>query len=215
MHKFFLKLPKVKAHPKKPIIGILGGIGAGKSTVANEFGKIGCAVINADKIAHGMLDEQNIKNKIVETFGDSILNSKGCIDRGRLAEIVFDDTDKLEKLNDIVHRPTMQQVERLIEQYQQSPAVKAVVLDIPLLVEVGWADRCDKLVFVEADQQIRLERAQGKATMDEREISRREKFQISLDKKRKLADNIVVNNSEFASMVEQVSEIFSCMMGDE
>jgi len=79
----------------KPIIGIMGGIGSGKSTVAREFGKLGCAVIDADKIAHDLLDEGAVRERIVGLFGGGILDSAGKIDRRELARVVFGDVDKL------------------------------------------------------------------------------------------------------------------------
>ncbi|MEK7992835.1 MAG: dephospho-CoA kinase, partial [Planctomycetota bacterium] len=73
---------------KKPIIGILGGIASGKSTVAAEFAKLGCEVINADKIAHELLENEAVKRQIVAAFGPSILDQKGRIDRKKLADII-------------------------------------------------------------------------------------------------------------------------------
>jgi dephospho-CoA kinase len=88
---------------EKPIIGILGGIGSGKSTVAAEFAKLGCKVIDADKIAHELLKKEAVRDKIVSLFGRAILDSAGKIDHRKLAEVVFGDADKLSSLNKIIH----------------------------------------------------------------------------------------------------------------
>ena len=88
---------------EKPVIGILGGIGSGKSTVAAEFAKLGCKVIDADEIAHELLNEPSVKEKLLDIFGQDILDSSDKIDRKKLAEIVFTDKKKIASLNSIIH----------------------------------------------------------------------------------------------------------------
>ena len=190
----------------------MGGIGSGKSSVAVEFVKLGCKVIDADKIAHELLGGKTIKEKIVVSFGRDVVDSKGNIDRKRLGEIVFSDVDKLSLLNGIIHPLVMKRAEVLIEQYNRQNQVKAIVLDMPLLVEIGWAGRCDKLIFVDCEQKIRADRAKKK-DFGKNQIKIREKFQISLDNKASLADNTVENNSDFSALVRQVADIFSDIMG--
>jgi len=192
----------------KPVIGVLGGIGSGKSTVAAEFAKLGCKVIDADEIAHELLDEPAVKEKIIASFGRSILDSDGKIDREKLAEVVFADARKLSSLNEIIHHLVLQRAEELIKQYNRRNQVKAIVLDMPLLVEVGWNKRCDKLIFVDCEQKIRLKRAK-KMGFDKNQVKIRENFQISLDNKANLADNMIENNSDFSAMAKQVAGIFT------
>ncbi len=187
----------------------MGGVGSGKSTVAAELGKLGCKVIDADKIAHELLDEPNVKKKIVACFGNAVLDSAGKIDRKRLADIVFADGDKLSLLNSIIHPFVLARVEQLIAQYNHQSKVKAIVLDMPLLVEVGWDKRCDRLIFVDCEEQLRRERAKKIGLFDENCVKIRENFQISLDKKIGLADNVVNNNSDFSALAKQVVAIFS------
>lgn len=198
---------------KKPIIGILGGVGSGKSTVAAEFAKLGCKVIDADKIAHELLDEPVVRNKVVASFGEVILDSTGEIDHRKLADIVFADADKLSALNKIIHPLVLEQAEELIKRVRHQNQVKAIVLDMPLLVEVGWAKRCDKLIFVECKRQLRAKRAKKMGIFSENQLKIRENFQISLDKKESIADNIIDNNSGFSALTGQVTDIFSCIMG--
>ncbi|MHC4558017.1 MAG: dephospho-CoA kinase [Planctomycetota bacterium] len=196
---------------KKPIIGILGGIASGKSTVAAEFAKLGCKVIDADKIAHEILERKSVKEKIVASFGQGILDSAGKIDRQKLADVVFADADKLLSLNGVIHPLVLERAEELIEQYNRQNQVRAIVLDMPLLVEVGWAERCDKLIFVDCKKKIRADRAK-KMGFDKNKLKIRENFQISLDNKSKLADNTVENNSDFSALVRQVADNFSYIM---
>ncbi|MBL7152191.1 MAG: dephospho-CoA kinase [Phycisphaerae bacterium] len=197
---------------KKPIIGILGGIGSGKSTVANEFGKLGCGVVNADNLAHALLDEEGVRDEVVGVFGGRICDSSGRINRRKLAGIVFADAEKLSLLNKIIHPLVLEEAESLIRQYNEQSNIKAVVLDMPLLVEVGWDKHCDKLVFVECDRQLRSERAGKTGIFGENEQKIRENSQISLDSKVGLADNTIDNNSDFSELVRQVADIFSSII---
>lgn len=146
---------------KKIIIGLLGGVGSGKSTVAAEFAKLGCKVIDADKIVHEFLLKKAVREKIVSLFGRTIfLNSSGEIDHKKLAEVVFADAEKLLLLNTIIHPLVLDRTEELIKKYNNQPRIKAIVLDMPLLAEVGWAKRCDRLIFVDCKRKLRINRAQ-------------------------------------------------------
>ena len=198
---------------EKPVIGILGGIGSGKSAVAAEFAKLGCKVIDADKIAHGLLDRKTVKEKIIGLFGEAVLDSSGKIEHKKLAGVVFASGDKLASLNRVIHPLVIERAEELIEQYNRQNQVKAIVLDMPLLVEVGWNRRCDRLIFVDCEQKIRAERAKKK-DFGKNQIKIREKFQISLDNKLSIADNTVENNSDFSALVRQVADIFSDIMNN-
>jgi dephospho-CoA kinase len=198
---------------RKPVIGILGGIGSGKSAVAAEFAKLGCAVIDADKIAHELLDEPGVKKEVICSFSQAILDHTGKINRKKLADAVFADGDKLLTLNRILHPLVLAHVERLIERYNRQQQVKAIVLDMPLLVEVGWDKHCDRLIFVNCDREKRLERARKMGLFDENQLKVRENFQISLDKKATIADNTVDNNSGFSALARQVADIFSYIIG--
>jgi len=194
---------------KKPIVGIIGGIASGKSTVAAEFGKLGCGVISADAIAHELLDEASVRDRVCELFGQEILLPSGRIDRKKLARIVFADREKLTALNDVIHPRVFKRIEDLIARYDSDVYVKAIVLDVPLLVETGWANRCDRLVFVKCDRNRRDERLRLGGRMDGQDVDIRENFQISVDKKAELADNTIDNNSDFLTLVRQIQDIFS------
>lgn len=204
-----IKLYRCGRWSKKPIIGILGGIGSGKTAVANEFAKLGCKVIDADRIAHELLERKNVKEKVTSLAGEGILDSAGQIDRKKLADVVFADADKLSSLNKIIHPFVLKRAEQLINQYNRQNEVRAIVLDMPLLLEVGWAKRCDKLIFVDCKRQLRVKRAKKIGIFDENQLKIRENFQISLDKKVSIADNVIDNNSGFSALAKQVADIFS------
>jgi len=202
----------VSMRGKKPVIGILGGMYSGKSTVAAELAKLGCAVIDADSISHQLLEEKDVLKKIVRVFGKEILDNKGKIDRSALANRVFGDPAKLETLTGILHPLVMARVEQLITQCGPQPAVRAIALDIPLLVEVGWEKRCDHIIFVDCAPPLRLERAKKTGVFDADQLKIRENLQISLDKKKRIADNIVDNNSDLSGLSKQIACIFSTIV---
>jgi dephospho-CoA kinase len=203
-----VKISGVSKEREKPIIGILGGICSGKSAVAVELGKLGCAVIDADAIAHRLLNEPRTKEEIVEYFGGGVLAIDGTVDHLKLARAAFADAEKIEKLNSIVHPAVLAEVEKKIEEIQKKSEAKAIVLDMPLLVEVGWDKRCDALIFVKCDLEKRLERAEKNALLGPDELKKRENFQISLDTKAAIAENTVDNNSDLSALARQVAEIF-------
>jgi dephospho-CoA kinase len=174
-----------------------------------------CKVIDADKIAHELLERNDVKEKVVSIFGEAILDSAGKIDRKKLAEITFADGDKLSSLNKILHPLVLARTEQLIEQYNQENEVRVIVLDMPLLVEVGWARWCDKLIFVDCRRKLRVDRAKKIGIMTENRLKIRENFQISLDRKATIADNTVNNNSDLSGLAKQVADIFSHIVNSE
>ena len=101
----------------------------------------------------------------------------------------------------------------LIKKFESQNQVKAIVLDMPLLVEVGWHKRCDKLIFVNCEKKLRLQRAK-KMGFDKNQVKIRENFQISLDNKASLADNTIENNSDLSAIANQVTGIFSYIVNN-
>lgn len=194
---------------QKPVIGILGGIGSGKSTVAHAFGALGCAVIDADRLAHGVLGRREVTAAIVERFGADILDAGGGINRAALAGRAFEREEDMAFLNGLVHPRVLTECERLIGQSQADESVSGIVLDMPLLLEVGWEKKCDFLVFVACEWEKRVERALKNGKLDEKQLKKREKFQISLDKKQEIAHYMIYNNSDASDIAEQVAQLFS------
>ena len=197
----------------KPIIGILGGIGSGKSTVAACFAELGCVVIDADAIAHEILDEADISAKLIDRWGTEVLDSKGVVKRDKVAEHVFDSEEELDFLNAIVHPRVLERVETMIDTYQSDSDISGIVLDMPLLMEVGWEKKCYFLIFVNCSEEKRWERIAKNPKIDIEQLKKRENFQISLDKKKEKAHYVVSNNSDKSDMAEQIAQIFSSITG--
>jgi len=194
------------------VIGILGPICSGKSTVASQFSRLGCGVVDADAIAHELLENSDIKKKIKEAFGEGVFDSAYRVDRERLAEKAFEDEQSVAKINRIIHPPVLARCEELITEFNARNDIKAIVLDIPLLAEAGWLQRCDKLVFVACKEEIRARRAAQKGRFSKKQLKKRENFQIFLDKKKKIADYMIDNNSGLSATAEQVERIFTIII---
>lgn len=195
----------------KHLVGIMGGIGAGKSTAAACFSQLGCGVIHADPIAHEVLKQSEVIREIGDHFGRDVLTPTGQIDRAKLADAVFGCRRNLEVLNGIIHPPVLDRCKKMIRHFQQDPAVEDIVLDIPLLAETGWEDRCDVLIFVDCSEEKRAERMRKKGVLDIEQQKKRENFQISLDKKKKMSHYVIDNNSDVSVLAKQVEAVYSAI----
>ena len=200
---------------KKYVIGILGRIGSGKSTVAGMFGDLGCKVIDADAIAHTVLDQQDVLSELVGRWGRSVLAGQEKANREKIAELVFTSQDEVDFLNQLVHPRVLEQTEKMIAMFKEDSDVAAIVLDMPLLLEIGWEKRCDFLIFVDCSDEKRRERISKKAKFDMNQLKNRENFQISLDKKKEKAHYRINNNSDKSDVAEQVAQIFSSITGSK
>jgi dephospho-CoA kinase len=199
----------------KPIIGVLGGIGSGKSTVARLMAdRFGGMRIDADADAKAALDEPDVRDQLIAWWGASVLNEQGRIDRQAVASIVFDDEAERKRLESMVHPKVAEKREAKLAEAAGDPSVRFVVLDVPLLAEVGLSERCDALVFVEADWPTRLERVRQSRGWDEAELARREKNQMPLDRKRDLAHYVVRNDASEAECLAQVREVVSRILDE-
>jgi dephospho-CoA kinase len=170
----------------RPIaVAITGGIGAGKSAALAAFARHGAATISSDDIVHRLLrDDDEVHHAVVERFGDRVLDPRGEIDRGAIAEIVFADREALEWLEGLLHPRVVQEYLRWREQLAElddPPAVCAT--EVPLLYEVDGQDRFDAVVVVTAPPGVREARAQVDA--EEREA-------------RLLPDSVKVAQADFA-----------------
>lgn len=199
---------------KKPLIGLLGGPGSGKSTVAGCFAELGYGVVNADQLNHTVLARPDIVRQLAEIFGTIILDDCGNIDRKALSAIVFSSKDggNLHKLVDVVHPEVFKLMEAEIAGYEKKQQVCGIVLDIPLLLEVGLEKRCDYLIFVSVEDRIRRRRLVENRNWDENLIKNIENSQIFLDKKREISDYIVENSSDISDLRRQVEEISPKML---
>ncbi len=192
---------------KKPVIGIVGGIGAGKSLVASKFAQLGCALISPDDIAHELLREVDVMAAVGQLWGDDVLDSTGQIDRSALGEIVFDDPAEMTKLTDILHPPIRLRMMSEVTEAMSSAAAPAVVIDAAILFESGWNELCDCVVFVDAPLAVRQQRVRDHRGWDDEGLAKRERLQIGLDKKRQMCDYTVDNHASDSHLSETIRQL--------
>jgi dephospho-CoA kinase len=190
------------------VIGLVGGVASGKSMVAAQFEKLGCRVVDADRIAHELLREGAIRQALRNRFGDGILDPSGEIDRRLLAERVFASTEDREALESVVHPEIERRVAEALEAGRRSDA-PAVVLDAPLILEKGLDRLCQVVVYIKTPEEVRRSRAGVSRGWEESEVARREANQISLKVKQDRADFIIDNSTSPEHTFEQVRTILS------
>lgn len=193
----------------KPIIGIAGGIGSGKSFVAQLFGELGCGVIDSDAQVSEAYGQESVRNTLRQWWGGSVLQPDGSLNRKEVARRVFSDPAERKRLEALVHPIVAALRDQKMAEMASNPAILAFVWDTPLLFEVGLNDGCDAVVFVEAGEDVRLSRvAQGRG-WDRSELLRRENLQWPLDRKRKISDYIVQNTADADFVRRQVRDVLS------
>lgn len=197
---------------RKPVIGLLGGPGSGKSLVAAQFAKLGCAVVDADRLAREALGEEGVLEQLTQWWGPGVLGPDGKADRKAIAAIVFGRPEELARLESVLHPRVAVVREREHEAYQGNSGVVAIVEDTPLLLEKNLEGVCDVLIFVEAPREVRLERVARTRGWDEKELARREKNQLSLDTKRRRSDHVLDNSGGEAQTYEQARRLLSLIL---
>lgn len=193
----------------KPVIGIAGGIGSGKSFVAKLFGELGCLVISSDDQVRDAYCDPKVLQTLRSWWGDGIVASTGEVDRKAIARKVFADPVERKRLEQLLHPLVHGARDRAMAAHANDAQVIAFAWDTPLLFEVGLDKQCDAVVFVDAPREVRLARLQQERQWTEAELERREKSQMPLDKKREISD-YVINNAAGADQVrDQVREVLS------
>jgi dephospho-CoA kinase len=196
---------------RKPVIGLAGAIGSGKSFVARILAERGCAVIDSDQLARDATDLPQVRKRIAEAFGPTMLDRDGKADRRAIAAHVFGDRAKLATLESIIHPPVHEARHAMRQRYAADPAVVAIVEDCPLLYEVGLDAECDVVIFVQASRQTRLARVAGRG-WSEKDLADREKNQLGLDFKASRADYVIDNDEGEDHVRQQVASVLSLIL---
>lgn len=180
----------------KPIIGIAGGIGSGKSRVARLFGELGCAVIDSDAQVRDAYSREDVRGTLKQWWGERVFREDGQLDRAAVAARVFSDPAERMRLEALVHPLVAEARDQAMRRAASDPQVVAFVWDTPLLFEAGLNRDCDAVVFVDAPHDLRLERVHRSRGWDAAELARRENLQWPLDRKRRLSDDVVTNTAD-------------------
>jgi dephospho-CoA kinase len=193
--------------PKKLVIGLLGGMGSGKSRVAAQLAKHGARIIDADQLGHEALKRSAIREELVGRWGREILDETGNIVRGRVAGIVFADEAQRRELEAVVHPYIGERIREEIANAQSDPRVKLIVLDAAIMLETGWNKVCDRLLYVHAPRTARLRRLADQRGWTEKEVEAREHAQVSLTEKASRADGAIDNSGSPESLARQVEDL--------
>jgi len=193
----------------KPIIGIAGGIGSGKSFVASLFLELGCLVIDSDEMVRRAYQDPQVRQQLRQWWGDEVFLPHGEVNRRAIAGRVFDRPEERKQLEHLIHPIVNDERARVMEQAAHDPQVLAFVWDTPLLFETGLNRQCDVVLFVDASDEVRLERVSRRG-WDQEELARREKSQWALDKKREISDYVISNTAGNADETRgQVKDVLS------
>ena len=194
------------------IIGITGGIGSGKSTVAEICRQTGLPVLDADLISRAATSAGGSAiPAIVERFGQSMLHDDGSLNREKMAALVFKNRKSLDQLSAIIHRQVLLEMGSDIDRLTQN-GVKAVFLDVPIPVKQGFLDRCNQVWVVRADEEVRIRRLTERG-MNPQEARRRIAMQMNDEEYKALADFVIENSGDYETLYRQVYDLIIRELG--
>ena len=191
----------------KPIIGLVGGIGSGKSEVARALTERGGCVIIADHLGHEALELPDIRSRIVERWGERVLADGGEIDRRLLAGFVFASPVERTILETLVFPHIERRIREEIAKAEADPKCRFVVLDAAIMLEAGWNKVCDRIVYVHAPRPVRLARLAASRGWSAPEVAARESAQYPLTVKATRADAAVDNSGPVEETRRQVDAL--------
>ncbi|MFZ9701501.1 MAG: dephospho-CoA kinase [Candidatus Nanopelagicales bacterium] len=190
-------------------VGLTGGIGAGKSTVADMFSKLGAVVIRSDELARQVIEPNTPGfQKVLSRFGNQILQENGSIDRQKLAQIVFNDQNSLKDLEEIIHPLVRNKTNELIDSQTQETIV---VNEVPLLLEKKMEKMFDFLVVVISSEKNRINRLQ-KRGISEPEAKKRMSLQVSDEARKSSADFLITNDGNIDQLEADVAKVWQALL---
>ena len=187
------------------LIGLTGGMGSGKSTVADCLRSNGIPVIDAVVISHKIMNEESTLDKIHESFGKNVFDKDGSVNKVKFSSVLFTNTVKRKKLNEFVHPKVWTEMMDETEKYVTEGS-KVIFLDVPLLIESGWHTRVNETWLVKADYNERIERLRLRTNLSTEEIKKRIEIQMPESEKEEYADKIINNGGTIEEIGKQVIE---------
>ena len=191
----------------KPVIGVIGGIGSGKSRVAAEFARRGAVIIAGDLLGHEALLQPDVKEQVVNRWGEGVFDDRGEVDRRKMARIVFADRAELRALEGMIFPWIERGIVQGIREAQWDPEVALVVLDAAVLLEAGWNSYCDRIVYVHATRAQRLARTAAQRGWTAKQVDARAAAQATLTDKVSRADDVIDNSRSPAETARQVDAL--------
>lgn len=194
-------------HGTKPTIGLIGAIGAGKTTAARLLAARGGRLVNADAIGHEALEVPEIRDAIAARWGQSVFAPDGKLDRRAIARIVFADSHERGALEGLVFPYIRQRAYSEMVRAQSEPAARFIVLDAAVMLEAAWDDSCDRIIYVDAPRDVRLARLAARSNWTSDQLAAREAAQWPAVDKMKRANAVVVNDGDEANLQEQLDRL--------
>ena len=192
------------------IIGLTGGIGTGKSTVSNFLREQNFAIVDADLISREVVEPgKPLLKELEEAFGSEIINEDGSLNRKGLAAIVFNDVEQRKLMDSIMHKEILAEMSRCMKDYQDQGTHQGIIIDAPLLFEIGLEKWCGQVWLVTADMDIRIQRVCARDNAVPEEVEARIRNQMSDDEKRKLSDEILDNSGSLESLHKQLTDLLT------
>ncbi len=192
-------------------IGLTGGVGCGKSTVSSYLKELGIPVIDGDKLAReAVTPGSDAMKKIRDAFGDDVFTAEGTLDRRKMADLVFADEEKRQKLNAIIHPFIWHRTQEELLKAQESGA-EVAVLDMPLLLEIGWYLRAESVWVVYVPLEMQIQRVMGRDGFTREEVLSRIGKQMLTANKLNYADVVIDNSGTIEETRAQVDEALKAL----
>jgi dephospho-CoA kinase len=195
-------------------VGLTGGLASGKSTVGAELERLGCRVLRADEVGHAVLARGGEAYAgVVAEFGAAVLREDGEIDRSRLAAIVFQDEQRLKRLNALVHPAVYEREESWLQQVEDSDPGAIAVVEAAILIETGRYRRYQRVVVAVCRVEQQIERAMARDGVSREQVEARLRRQMSLEEKARLADDLIDTSASIEETLEQVRRLYEKWRG--
>ena len=193
-------------------VGLTGGLASGKSFVGHCFAQMGCLLIQADELGHRVLEpDGEAYDAVVHEFGREILDAQGAIDRRRLGTLVFDQPERLERLNSLVHPPVHARAAKLIEEFTAREPDGIAITEAAILIETGTYRDYARLVVAVCRREQQVERAMARDHLTREEVMHRLSRQMPLDEKVKYADYVIDTSQTKEHTLEQTRLVFQSL----
>lgn len=189
------------------IIGLTGGIGSGKSTVASYFASKGIPVYIADEAAKKIMNRKAVISEVSSIFYKNVLDDKNKLDRKKIASIVFNTPEKLKELNAIIHPKVKTHFTNWLKRHNKHPFI---IKEVAILFETGGDKDCDAVILVTAPEEIRIQRTILRDNSNELSVKERIKNQLS-DEIKKKSSNFIVNNIKLETTLKEIDKIIKIL----
>jgi dephospho-CoA kinase len=193
------------------LVGLTGGIGSGKSTVAQMLGALGASIIDADAVGHDVYRPGTDGfAQVVAAFGPGIVGADGAIDRRALGARVFADPAALARLNAVVHPLISDEIRRRVAHALEADATRPVIVEAAIMLEAGWRF-FERTWVVVVSRETAIERVMASRGLSREEVERRLDAQMSNDERRRLADRVIENDGDLAALRAQVADAWESL----